>query len=252
MEGRTHGSGREGAVELERRLVATVAHVTRRALGPSEAVDTLTEMSEHTVELLDVAAAGVLVRAGDGRLRIAGTSDLSPSLLGVLQAQATDGVAHRSLAEGAPLAAPVAEAVAGRAQLSDLLAVRGDVAAVHAFPMRVAGSGVGALSLLAGSSLPPEAARAAGLLADLATLVVLQGDAGVAEAAERTRRILDDRAVLAQAVGIVAERFALSPDEALIRLRTTEPALGTVALARRIVERDGPLPPDLLGARPQP
>ena len=232
-----YGASRDPSVNVltDGRFDGLVSLV-RRALDVPDVSDMLTETSRRAVELLDARAAGVLIRAGDGRLHLAGTSTLDPAVLGAFRSATVDALVDRALVQ------------------SDPAFDQQDGVAFHAFPMRAGDHGVGALGVLSERALPAPQGRLAGLLADLAALVVLQADAVRDEpaAVARAHRLLEQRALLGRAVGMLAQRFTVGPDEALRRLRTAaqEGGLTPVEVARDIVARRSPLPGALDGDGP--
>ena len=213
-----------------------LGEVARAAARRSDVVDVLMVLCERAVDLLPVVASGVLVGDGDGRLRTVASSGTSSALLALLDAHGADD------------ASDATGAGAVGAGLGTLLSGVGATSA-HAFPVAAGSTVVGRLSVFGDGSLGPAHVPLAEALADLAALTLLRTDA-VPESSTFARRVhqaLEGRAVVAQAVGILAERFTLDPDGALRRLRGAADGaqLGLVTLATTVVTGTGELPETL-------
>lgn len=131
-----------------------------------------------------------------------------------------------------------------------LLAAEGHTA-VHAFPMRSGSATLGALNLFSSGALSVEDSEVAQAFADLAALVLLRADV-IEDAdlvARRLEHVVQGRATVAQAVGMLAERFDVDLDEALRRLRSeASQGSGTIVdVATDVVGRTPGLPASLAG-----
>ena len=227
------------------RLADTLVAVTADAVGGADLLDVLMRISGRAVTLLPVTASGLLVRDGGGRLRAVGSSSASAELLDLLQLQADDGPCVECLRTGVALSVGLDGAAARWPRFAELLRAEGH-GAVDALPLRAGGATLGALNLFAPDPLPDPARPAAQALADIAALVLVRGDV-IEEAvafARRLERTVQARAMLSQAIGILAERFTLSPDDALGRLRAASEAEGRSLgdVARAVVERAADVP----------
>lgn len=238
-----HGASRE----LDGRTALVVlGELTRTAVGPSDVVDVLMLISERAVDLLPITAAGVLLRDGGDMLHVVGSSGTSPRTLELLRTHAEavlatglqgdvdPGPSRPSRAETPP--------IVGGAGETDVAEVR----VASSFPMATGDMVLGLLGTFGRVPLGVDDAVLAQALADLAALALLRTDAGE-DAGMLVRRVhgaLQARATLAQAVGVVAARFALDPDAALRRLRRAAVLgdVGLVALATAVVAREGALP----------
>ncbi len=94
---------------------------------------------------------------------------------------------------------------------------------VHALPMRLRGTVIGALNLFQADTRPigPDDVLAGQAMADIGTIAILQHraatDARVVN--EQLSRALNSRIIIEQAKGVLAERAALTMEEAFTRLR---------------------------------
>jgi GAF domain-containing protein len=95
---------------------------------------------------------------------------------------------------------------------------------VHAVPMRLRGSIIGALNLFRADEGPLDATDviAAQALADVATIAVLQHRAALEAQVvnEQLNHALNSRVLIEQAKGMLAERAGLDMEQAFARLRT--------------------------------
>ena len=125
---------------------------------------------------------------------------------------------------------------------------------VHALPMRLRGTVIGALNLF---HVEPGEMRqgdvdAAQALADVATIAILQHRAALEAQVlnEQLNHALNSRVVIEQAKGMVAERLGLNMEQAFSRLRShaRNHNLRLVDVAQRRHRGQAPA----LGARPRP
>ena len=94
---------------------------------------------------------------------------------------------------------------------------------VHALPMRLRGTVIGALNLFQADTRPidPGDVLAGQAMADIGTIAILQHRAATEAQVvnEQLTCALNSRITIEQAKGILAERAGLSMDEAFTRLR---------------------------------
>ena len=127
---------------------------------------------------------------------------------------------------------------------------------VHALPLRLRGTVIGALNLfhVEAGQMPRADVEAAQALADVATIAIFQHRASLEAQVlnQQLQHALDSRIVIEQAKGMVAERAGLNMDQAFTALRTYarnhNRRLADVAEA--II--GGSLAPSALGSRPRP
>jgi hypothetical protein len=240
MDGTKVGTGPAdpgGAVAL----AATFVELAGIALRGADPVDVFMRISQRAVELLPVEACGILLREPGGVLHAVGSSSASARMLDLFQVQNEEGPCLECLTTGEPVSVEVDEALQRWPRFAALLTGEG-FTAVHAFPMASRGVAFGALNLFAVGTLGDDHRGVAQALADIAALALLQSDV-VEDATVVARRLhlsVQARATVGQAMGVIAERFALDPDEALRRLQGTaaEHGVTLAALAVAVVLRD--------------
>lgn len=231
-------------------VLDTFVALTGSAVRGSALVDLFLLLSERAVAVLPVEACGVLVHDVGGHLRALGSSSASATLLDLFQIQNDEGPCLECLRSGEAISVDSRGAQERWPRFAALLAAEGHTA-VHAFPMRSGSATLGALNLFASDVLVAEDREVAQALADLAALVLLRADV-IEDAdlvARRLEQVVQARATVAQAIGMLAERFDVDPDEALRRLRSAvSRGSGTIVdVAKDVVERAPGLPASLAG-----
>jgi transcriptional regulator with GAF, ATPase, and Fis domain len=210
-------------VSREQRLATTFVELADSLVEDFDVVDLMVLLTERCVELLDAAAAGLLLADITGSLHLMAATNDALEMVELFQVQSDEGpcrdcfhsgiaVSTIDLAEDGdrwPRFAPVAAAAGFRA--------------AHALPLRLRGQVLGALNLFRTEpvALTREDIATAQALADVATIALLQNrqahDSHMV--ADQLQEALNSRIVIEQAKGILAERLGLGVDEAFTRLR---------------------------------
>lgn len=223
-------------------LAVTLIEVTRSVTQGAETVEIFTELAEKCVRLLPVSAAGILLRDVDGTLQVIGASSPSAHLLDLFQVQSEEGPCLECTRTGSPAADVVLRVEGSRWPRFAELARAQDFTAVYALPLRSRDVTVGALNLFAIEQLSPGRLVVAQALADAATLSLLQVDPHVdlQIVIRRIHLAVESRNTIEQAQGMIAQRFGIDPEEALVRLRgvSEHTKLPLVDAAAAVVQRD--------------
>lgn len=202
-------------------LARTFVELADTLVADFDVVELLNLLTDRCVDVLGVDAAGLMLLAPEGDLRVMASSSEAMRGLELLELETQEGpcldcyrtghpVVHPDLRDGRwPQFAPEARAAG--------------FTAVHALPMRLRGQVIGALDLFQTETGAMQATDldAAQALADVATIAVLQHRAAL-EAQVLTDQLhhaLSSRIVIEQAKGIVAEREGLDIDGAFAALR---------------------------------
>jgi GAF domain-containing protein len=208
-------------------------------------IDLLDRLVGYCVELLAADAAGIVLTDTRGALRVIAASSEGAELMELLQVQNEQGPCLDCYRTAAPVSVPdLADAAARWPLFASAVAEQAAFRSVHALPLRLRQESIGALNLFHRRPGPlPEADLSLGqALADVATIGILQERAirRGEVVNEQLQTALNNRVVIEQAKGVLAEHGGLSMDLAFDRLRRH--ARGTnqrlSELARRIVERD--------------
>jgi transcriptional regulator with GAF, ATPase, and Fis domain len=224
-----------------------------------DVIDFLHLLTERSVQLLDAAAAGVLLADPRGELRLVAASTEAVRVLELFQLQNDQGPCLDCFRTGQPVAAPDLTA-AGQIWPQFAGAAReAGFGAVQALPMRLRMQVIGALNLFQTTpgGLGHEDVRVGQALADVATIGLLQqrGTRHSETLSEQLQGALNSRVLIEQAKGKLAERAGLDMDQAFTTLRAyaRDRNLRLSDLAQAVI--DGP-PADFPGlttpASPRP
>jgi transcriptional regulator with GAF, ATPase, and Fis domain len=176
-----------------------------------------------SVDVLDASAAGLVLANAEGQLDALASSSHHAEELEILQIRTGRGPCCECYTTGRPGSIPDLHQQAERWPQFAPRAIEHGFRSVHAVPMRLRSTTIGALNLF--RSAPGELAapdrEAAQALADIATIGILQHRA-VRENVELARTLqgaLNSRVVIEQAKGVIAQHADLTMDEAFVALR---------------------------------
>jgi GAF domain-containing protein len=238
----------------EAMLARTLVELADTLVADFDVVELLTLLADRCAEVLDVEAAGLMLVAPDGDLRVMASSSETMRLLELFELQAQEGPCLDCYRTGAPVVnRDLADDPARWPRFSPE-AIAAGFQSVLALPMRLRGMVIGALNLFRShpGEMRADDAEAAQALADVATIAVLQHRATLEAQLinEQLSHALNSRVVIEQAKGMVAEREALSMSDAFSRLRAhaRNNNLRLVDLAKDIV--DGTVPAAALDPSP--
>ena len=232
------------AKSRESLLARTLVELADTLVDDYDVVELLTLLTDRCVEVLDVAAAGLMLVAPDGDLRVMASSSETMRLLELFELQAQEGPCLDCYRTGAPVVNQDLAKADGRWPRFAAQALAEGFLSVHALPMRLRGTIVGALNLFRTDKgqMGPTDVAAAQSLADVATIALLQHRAArdTQNLNEQLHYALNSRVVIEQARGMVAERAGVDVDQAFSALRSHAQRLqlGLVELALGIVVGD--------------
>ncbi len=200
----------------------TFVEMVDTLVGEFDVIDVLTLLTSRCVELLDAAAAGILLADGADHRRVIGASNEQIKLLELFQVQNDEGpcldcfhtgqvVLHSDLDTPSPWPSFAAECTAA------------GFASVCAVPLRLKARTLGCLNLFMSKpgGLTDVDVELAQALADVASITIVQ-DEVTRDAAIRESQLLhalSSRIAIEQAKGMVAEHGGVDMDEAFSRLR---------------------------------
>jgi GAF domain-containing protein len=204
-------------------LARTLVDLADTLVDDFDVVDLLTRLADHCVEVLDVDAAGIMLARPDGHLRVMASSSEAIRMLELFEVQAQEGPCLDSHRSGVPVVNHDLASVDGRWPRFAAEALAAGFHSVHALPMRLRGSVIGALNLFrAGSGeMTPADIEIAQAFADVATIAILQHRARLEAQTinEQLTHALNSRVVIEQAKGMVAERLDLDMEHSFNALR---------------------------------
>jgi GAF domain-containing protein len=178
---------------------------------------------DRSVELLEISAAGLLLSAPDGSLRLMASSSETMRVVELFEVQSNEGPCLDCFRSGEPVLNRVLEASRVEWPSFTPVAIDAGFSVVHALALRLRGRMVGALNLFSTdmAQLEERDVISGQALADMAAIAVLQHRAAQEAQLinEQLQRALTTRVVIEQAKGVLAERATLSMDEAFRLLR---------------------------------
>jgi transcriptional regulator with GAF, ATPase, and Fis domain len=204
-------------------LSETFVELTDTMVADFDVIDFLHVLTDRSVQLLDVSAAGLLLADPRGQLRVVAASSEAARLLELFQIQNDQGPCLDCFRAGQPIAAADLTAAAHRWPRFAPAARRAGFAAVQALPMRLRDQVIGALNLFRASPgmFDPADMRVGQALADVATISLLH-ERGMRRSDalnEQLQTALNSRVLIEQAKGKLAERLGLDMDQAFALLR---------------------------------
>ncbi|HWO62080.1 MAG TPA: GAF and ANTAR domain-containing protein [Umezawaea sp.] len=207
----------------DQRLADAFVSLADTLVADFDVLDFLGLLTERSVELLEVDAAGVILSDQRGGWRPAAGSSEHAELVEVFAAQARQGPCLDCVRIGEVVASADLVADADRWPLFAPAAVRAGFRAACAVPMRLRDEIIGALTLLHVEPVTIDAATVSlgQALADIATIGILQQRAVHREeiVSEQLQAALHHRTVVEQAKGVLAEVGGLDMHRAYTLLR---------------------------------
>ena len=204
-------------------LTRTLVELADTLVDDFDVVDLLTLLADRCVEVLDVSAAGLMLVAPEGELRVVASSSEEMRLVELFELQAQEGPCPDCYRTGEPTMARDLTDDEARWPRFGPVALKAGFRSVHAVPMRLRGATIGALNLFRGEEgvLDDADLLAARALADVATIAILQHRAALQAhiVIDQLNHALNSRIVIEQAKGVIAERSGLDMDEAFTWLR---------------------------------
>lgn len=204
-------------------LTRILVELTDTLVEDYDVVDLLTLLTDRCVEVLDVAAAGLMMGLPGGDLRVMASSSDAMRLLELFELQSEEGPCPDCYRTGEPIVNHRLATFGGPWPRFAPRAIAAGFRSVHALPMRVRDVTIGALNLFRADegALSDAGVLAAQTLADVATIAVVQHrsvrDTQILN--EQLNHALNTRIVIEQAKGLVAERAGTDVHQAFARLR---------------------------------
>jgi GAF domain-containing protein len=208
----------------EAMLARALVELADTLVADFDVVELLTLLADRCVDVLDVGAAGLMLAAPNGDLRVMASSSETVRVLELFELQSEEGPCLDCYRTGQPVVNQDLATVDGRWPRFATEALAAGYNSVHALPMRLRGTVIGALNLF--HIDPGEMRRAdvdaAQALADVATIAILQHRATleVQVLNDQLNQALTSRIVIEQAKGMIAEREGVDMEEAFVTLRT--------------------------------
>lgn len=226
----------------ETMLAQALVELADTLVADFDVVELLSVLTDRCVDVLDVGAAGIMLTGADGDLRVMASSSEAMRVLELLEVQSQEGPCLDCHRTGHPVGSPDLHAAQARWPRFAPEALAAGFQSVHALPLRLRGTMIGALNLFNADTGEMRRADldAAQALADVATIAILQHRASIEaqQLNEQLSQALNTRVVIEQAKGVVAEREGLDMVQAFTALRAhaRRNNLRLADLARGIVD----------------
>jgi len=207
----------------EQRLAHTFVELADTLIDDFDVIDFLQFLATRCVELLEVAAAGIMLADQEGTLMTVAASDERARLLELFEVQSDEGPCRDCYRLGTAVVNVDLHGARARWPRFAPQAITGGFRSANALPLRLRSQVIGSLNLFhAGAGgLASEELPIAQALADAATIGILQqrsvhrGEV----VAGQLQLALTSRIIIEQAKGVLAERLQISPDDAFGMLR---------------------------------
>src|SRR5450755_29492 len=206
------------------RLAEVFVEMADTLVDDFDLIEFLHTVTVRTAELVDVAAVGLLLADHHGQLQVMAASDERTKLLELFQVQNHEGPCLDAFVTRVPVINADLAAAGGQWPLFAPRATQIGFRSVHALPLRLRSTVIGALNLFGADTggLGPDDVRLVQALADVATIGLLQertihrGEV----LSEQLQGALNTRVVIEQAKGALARIHGVSVDEAFQRMRS--------------------------------
>jgi len=207
----------------EQRLADTFVELADTLIDDFDVIDFLQILAARCVELLDVAAAGIVLADQAGSLRPVAASDERAWLLELFEVQNDEGPCRDCYQLRAAVVNVDLDGAWQRWPRFAPQAIAGGFRSANALPLRLRSEAVGSLNLFHADigGLDSAELRIAQTLADAATIGILQQRTirRSEVVAGQLQTALTSRIVIEQAKGVLAERLQISTDDAFGVLR---------------------------------
>ncbi len=212
-----------GPMPKQALFVRTLVELADTLVADFDVVELLTRLADRCVDVLDVAAAGLMLAGPDGDLRVMASSSEAMRVLELFELQAKEGPCLDCYRSGKPVMNQDLATASSRWPRFAAEALAAGFHSVQALPMRLRSTVIGALNLfhVEAGEMQDADVEAAQALADVATIAILQHRASLEAHVvnQQLQNALNSRIVIEQAKGMVAEREHLNMEQAFSALR---------------------------------
>ena len=237
--------------DRERLLAEAFVGLADTLVDDYDVIDVLDRLVGYSVSLLSADAAGIMLVDLHGRLRVVASSSEESDWTELMQIQTDEGPCVDCVRTGEPVTVTDLDETAHRwPRFTAALHHRGArrherFRSVHALPLRLRGKAIGGMNLFhtRPGPLPGADLRLGQALADVATIGILQERAirHGEVVTEQLQHALNNRVVIEQAKGVLAQLGTVPMETAFDRLRRYARRHNTLLsdIARRaVVDRD--------------
>ena len=243
------------SADRERGVTRAFVTLSNSLVDGFDLVDLLSGLTTDCAVLLDIESAGLLLADSGGVLHVLAASSERTRSLELFQLQRAEGPCLDCFRGGRPVIIPDLHQAAGRWPQFAPRAIHAGFVSVHAVPMRLQNTVLGALGLFGTSvgSLGDDDLSLVQALAHVACVAIVQDKVATDRAAVATQlqTALDSRVVLEQAKGILSQVGGLDMEQAFAALRqyARDGNQRLTDVARAVVRRELPAA-HILAGRP--
>jgi len=227
----------------EGQLLDTFVTLADTLVADYDVVDLLCTLVDKCASLLDAAAAGIILSAGNSELEVVASTNERSRLVEILQLRAGSGPCVESFTTGRAVAVPDIDAVGAKWPRFRAGALAQGFVSMHAVPLRLRTTTIGSLNLFWNRTggLSEADTQTVQALADVATIGILQ-ERAIRESDVVRRQLqhaLNSRILIEQAKGVLAYTHNIHMGEAfaLIRDYARSHSAPLADVAERIVQR---------------
>jgi len=227
----------------EGQLLETFVTLADTLVADYDVVDLLCTLVDKCASLLDAAAAGIILSAGNGELEVVASTNERSRLVEILQLRAGSGPCVESFTTGRAVAVPDIDAVGEKWPRFRAGALQQGFASMHAVPLRLRATTIGSLNLFWNRTggLSEADTQTVQALADVATIGILQ-ERAIRESDVVRRQLqhaLNSRILIEQAKGVLAYTHDIHMGDAfaLIREYARNQSMPLADVAEQIVRR---------------
>jgi GAF domain-containing protein len=218
------GHPKGGAITRDSRLARHFVALADTLVDDYDVADLLDRLVLSCLDLLDVTAAGLLLVDPMGHLQLVASSSEATRVVEIYQLESQEGPCLEAFRTGRPVAVGSGEELHRRWPSFAESASSEGFQAVHAYPMRLRDTTIGALNLFGSgsSAMSVEDMEIAQSLADVATIGILQQRSlhRAELVTEQLQAALNSRIVIEQAKGVLAEYGHVDMESAFNALRS--------------------------------
>jgi transcriptional regulator with GAF, ATPase, and Fis domain len=227
----------------EEQLVDAFTSLADTLVVGYDVVDLLQSLVENCRDILDIAAAGILLADASGQLEVVASTSEASNLVEIMQVDAQAGPCWEAFSSGEIVRLPDLDVRPERwRRFRDEARAQG-FRGVFAIPLRLRADVIGTLNLMRVETgdMSERDLRAARALGDVATIGILHErslrDSDVVRS--QLQSALDSRISIEQAKGFIANQNGVSPDAAfdLIRGFARAHELRLSDVARQLIEQ---------------
>ncbi|MDH6237064.1 GAF and ANTAR domain-containing protein [Cryobacterium sp. CG_9.6] len=228
----------------EGQLLETFVTLADTLVADYDVVDLLCTLVDKCAVLLDAAAAGIILSAGNGELEVVASTNERSRLVEILQLREGRGPCVESFLTGQAVAVPDITAVGEKWPEFREGALEQGFASMHAVPLRLRATTIGSLNLFwdRKGGLTQTDSHTVQALADVATIGILQ-ERAIRESdvvRQQLQHALNSRILIEQAKGVLAYTHDVHMGAAfdLIRNYARSNSTTLADVAERIVKRE--------------